>query len=293
MVLVGENLNIMSKQIGPAIKNKEAGPIQELAVQEESAGMDYLDINLGPARKNGPEIMEWLVKTVQEVVKVPLFLDTTNVDALEAGLKVHQGKAVINSISCRPERMEALFPLVKKYNAGFVGLLLGVEGIPRDGAERGVLAAELLGKAAENNIPNEDIWLDPIVLPVSSQQAQVKGCTEFMEMFRELAPGCNAACGLSNVSNGTPEELRPLLNRTYLVMLEKYGMNSAIVNAFEKELVLLARKSAGEGVKKLIRGVMEGVEPDMSKLTQEEIEYVKTTKVLLGHSLYSHSWLKL
>ncbi|PIP16611.1 MAG: dihydropteroate synthase, partial [bacterium (Candidatus Ratteibacteria) CG23_combo_of_CG06-09_8_20_14_all_48_7] len=107
------------------------------------------------------------------------------------------------------------------------------------------------------------------------------------------APGCNATCGLSNVSNGTPEEMRPLLNRTYLVMLEKYGMNSAIVNAFEKELVLLAKKSADEGVKKLIRGVMEGIEPDMSKLTPEEIDYVKTAKVLLGHSLYSHSWLKL
>jgi len=292
MLLIGENINIMSRQIGPAIKQKEARPIQDLAVRQEEAGMDYLDINLGPARKEGPQIMEWLVKTVQEVVKIPLFLDTTNVEALEAGLKVHRGKAVINSISCRPERMEALFPLVKRYNAGFVGLLIGVEGIPRDAAERGVLAAELLAKTAEQNIPNENIWFDPIVLPVSSQQNQVKGCTEFMEMFREMAPGCNATCGLSNVSNGTPAHLRPLLNQTYIIMLEKYGMSSAIVDALDRALVRIARGER-DRIKKIVWAAMEEKELDAGELNEEETNYLKTTKVLLGHSLYSHSWLKL
>jgi 5-methyltetrahydrofolate corrinoid/iron sulfur protein methyltransferase len=292
VILVGENINIMSPQVGPAMKNREAKPIQELALKEKEAGMDYLDINLGPARKQGPELMEWLVKTVQEAADLPLFLDTTNVEAIEAGLKVHKGKAVINSISCRPERIEALFPLVKKYNAGFVGLLLGVESIPRDASERGALAAELIAKAQEAEIPPEDIWLDPIVLPISSQQDQVKGCTEFMEMFRELAPGCKSTCGLSNVSNGIPSELRPILNQTYLVMLQKHGMSSAIVDAFDGELVEVARGKK-ENLVKLAWQVMEGREVDPGSLTPEEINYLKTTRVLLGHSLYSDSWLKL
>ena len=292
MICIGENINIVSKTLGPAIKNMEKGPVQELAVKEKEAGMDYLDMNLGPARKGGPELMAWLVKTVQEVVDLPLFLDTTNVEAIEAGLKVHKGKAVINSISCRPERMDALLPLVKKYNAGFVGLLLGVEGIPRDGAERGALAAELLAKAAENGIPEEDIWIDPIVLPISSQQNQVQGCTEFMQMFRDLAPNCKCTCGLSNVSNGTPETLRATLNRVYLMMLEKHGMVSAILDAFDKEIIGIAKGEKKE-LKELVEKVMDGENVDTGALSSEEVDYVKTTRVLLGQSLYSDSWLKL
>ena len=292
MILIGENINIVSKTLGPAIKNMEKGPVQEMAIKEKEAGVDYLDVNLGPARKKGPELMEWLVKTVQEVAEIPLSLDTTNIEAIEGGLKVHKGKALINSISCRPERMEALLPLVKKYSAGFVGLLLGAEGIPRDGTERGALAAELLAKATEYGIPVGDIWLDPIVLPVSSQQDQIKGCTEFMQMFRELAPGSKSTCGLSNVSNGAPAELRPMLNRTYLIMLEKYGLTSAIVDAFDEEIIKIA-KGGREDLKKVVWKVMDGEEVDTDKLSPEEVDYVKTTRILLGQSLYSHSWLKL
>ncbi len=292
MILIGENINAVSKQFGPAIKERQIEIVQDLAIKQKQAGMDYLDVNIGPARKQGPELMEWIVTTIQEVVDLPLFLDTTNVEAIEAGLKVHKGKAVVNSISCKPERIEALFPLVKKYNAGFVGLLLGPEGIPRDSSERGMLAAELMAKAAEEDIPNGDIWLDPIVLPVSSQQDHVRGCTEFMQMFRDLAPGCKSTCGLSNVSNGTPAEVRPILNQTYLIMLEKYGLSSAIVNAFDQELIEIGR-SGKENIKRLVWQVMDGKEPDVSSLSLEEIDYIKTTKVLLGDSLYSHSWLKL
>ena len=292
MICIGENINIVSKTLGPAIKNMEKGPIQEFAIQEKEAGMDYLDMNLGPARKAGSELMEWLVKTVQEAVDLPLFLDTTNVEAIEAGLKVHKGKAIINSISCKPERMDALFPLVKKYNTGFVGLLLGPDGIPRDGAERGALAAGLLAKMAEAGIPEEDVWIDPIVLPVSSQQNQIQGCTEFMQMFRELAPNSKSTCGISNVSNGTPEKLRPILNRVYLTILEKYGMASAILDAFNKEIIGIA-KGEKEELKQVVWKVMEGENLDTEKLSSEEVDYLKTTKVLLGQSLYSDSWLKL
>ena len=113
-----------------------------------------------------------------------------------------------------------------------------------------------------------------------------------MQMFRELAPGCKATCGLSNVSNGTPGELRGLLNCTYLMMLEKYGLTSAIVDAFDFELVKIA-KGEKENLKKIVWQVMDGEEPDISNFSPEEVNYLKTTKVLLGLSLYSHSWLKL
>jgi len=298
MILIGENLNVMVKRIGQAMRDRDAKPIQELAVAEAEAGVDYIDINLGPARKAGDELMEWIVKTVQEVVDIPLYLDTTNEVAIEAGLRVYQnkkGKAVINSVMARPERMEAELPLAQKYDAGFVALLWGPEGMPRDASERGSLAAELMAKAAEYGIPNEDIWIDPIVTPVSAQQDQVKSLLEFMMMFKdlqEMAPGLKTTCGLSNVSNGSPDHLRPILNQTYLMMTEKYGMQSAIVDAFDEDLKNIARGKREE-IRILIHRVMDGDELDVASLSKEEVDYIKTTKVLLGHSLYSDSWLEL
>ncbi len=293
MLRIGENLNVISKKIGEALKERDAGPIREMALAEAEAGVDLIDINLGPARKAGAELMEWVVKTVQEVVPhIPLSLDTTNVEAIEAGLKAHKGKALINSISARPERMEALLPLAKKYGASFIALTLGVEGIPRDANERGMLAAEHLAKAAEYGLPEEDMWIDPIVLPINSQQIQVQGCTEFVMMLSEIAPGCKSTCGLSNISNGAPGHLRGILNRTYLIMLKRYGMYSAIVDAFDKEMAEVCAGKRPE-IEALVHRVMDGETIDVSGLRKEEADYVKTAKVLIGQALYSDSWLEL
>jgi len=291
MILIGESINVMSKTIGPALKERNPKPIQELAKSESEAGVDYLDINIGPARKAGDELMAWVVNTVQEVTDLPLSLDTTNPVAMEAGLKVHKGRALINSISLA--RMDEELPLAKKYNAYMIGLLWGREGMPRDANERGMIAAELIYKADEMGIPNEDIWFDPIVTPaVNVDTNQVKPCLEFMSMLQDIAPGCKSTVGLSNVSNGTPTHLRPYLNRTYLMMLLKYGLYSAIVDAFDSELINIAKGEKPELVD-LVHRVMDGEKPDRSSLTKEEVKYVKTVSVLTGESLYSHSWLEI
>ena len=292
MKLIGENLNVINKKIGEALKQRDPGPIREMAEAEMKAGVDLIDINLGPARKAGPELMEWVITTVQEVANLPLSLDTTNVEAMEAGLRACKGKALINSISARPERMEALIPLAKRYNAGFIALTLGVEGIPRDANERGMLVAELLAKATDYGVAEEDIWIDPIVLPTNTQQIQVQGCTEFMVMLGEIAPGCKSTCGLSNISNGAPGHLRGILNRTYLIFLKRYGMFSAIVDAFDSELQAIANDKIPE-LETLVHKVMDGETIDLSGLDKKQIEYVKTARVLAGQTLYSDSWLEL
>ena len=123
--VIAENINVMSKSIGPAMKNRDVKPIQDLAVRLTEAGADYLDVNLGPARKKGDELMEFVVGAVQEVSDLPLYLDTMNVDAMEAGLKVYKnkgGKPVINSIMARPDRMEKLMPFTQKYNADLTNI---------------------------------------------------------------------------------------------------------------------------------------------------------------------------
>jgi 5-methyltetrahydrofolate corrinoid/iron sulfur protein methyltransferase len=292
VVCVGENINIMSKTIGPAIKERQPEPILEMAKHQEKVGIDYLDLNIGPSRKAGQEVMDWLVKLVQGVVKKPLSLDTTNPDAMEAGLKIHKGKALINSVSLQPERLERALPMAKTYNAYVIGLLWGKEGMPRDANERASHAVDFMYRANELGIPTEDIWIDPIVSPVSVEINQVLSCLEFMSMLKDIAPEAKSIVGLSNISNGTPNHLRPVLNRTYLVMLMKYGLYSAIVDAYDQELLNLAKGGMPEIVS-LVHRVMDGDEPDPKKLTPKEVEYLKSTKVLLGKTLYSHSWLEL
>jgi len=292
VVCVGENINIMSKTIGPAIKERNPEPILEMARHQEKVGIDYLDLNIGPSRKAGQEVMDWLVKLVQGVVKKPLSLDTTNPDAMEAGLKIHKGKALINSVSLQPERLERALPMAKTYNAYVIGLLWGKEGMPRDANERASHAVDFMYRANELGIPTEDIWIDPIVSPVSVEINQVLSCLEFMSMLKDIAPEAKSIVGLSNISNGTPNHLRPVLNRTYLVMLMKYGLYSAIVDAYDQELLNIAKGGMPEIVS-LVHRVMDGDDPDPKKLTPKEVEYLKSTKVLLGKSLYSHSWLEL
>jgi len=293
VVLIGESINIMSKTIGLAMKKRDAKPVQDMVKAQVDAGADYLDINIGPARKAGDELMEWVVSVVQEVTDKPLSLDTTSPVAMEAGLKSHKnGKALINSISLHPDRLEQGLPLVTKYNAAMVGLLWGVEGMPRDASERGILVADLLYRTGEAGIFGEDIWVDPIVSPVSVEINQVKSCLEFMSMLGEIAPGCKSTVGLSNISNGTPTNLRSYLNRTYLIMLMKCGVYSAIVDVFDSEIVKIAR---GEmpAIVDLVHRVMDGERPDISSLSQKEAEYVKTVRVLTGEVLYTHSWLEI
>jgi len=294
MQLIGENLNVINRVIGKAFKEKDPGPIAEEAKRQQEIGVDWVDINLGPARKGGPELMEFVVKTVQEAIgeDLPLCLDTSNIEALEAGLAIHKGKAIINSIMCRAERYEKMIPLAVKYQANMIALMWGPDGLPRDENERGALAVELIYAANEAGVPNEDIFVDGIVTPVNIQQPQLMSLLAFQEMLQDMFPGVKSTCGLSNVSNGPPDNLRPILNQTYMVMLERKGMYSCIADAYDSQLVAIARGERPEVVE-IIHKVMDGENLDMGSLSEEIQSYVKTARVILGHSLYSDSWLEL
>jgi 5-methyltetrahydrofolate corrinoid/iron sulfur protein methyltransferase len=294
MLLIGENLNVISMVIGKAFKEKDPGPIVEEAKKQAEKGMDWIDINLGPARKGGPELMEFVVKTVQEEIgeTPPLCLDTSNIEAMEAGLAVHKGKAIINSIMCRPERYENMIPLAVKYKASMIALMWGPEGLPRDENERAALAVELIYAANEAGVPNEDIFVDGIVTPVNIQQPQLMSLMAFQEMLQDIAPGAKSTCGLSNVSNGPPDHLRPILNQTYMVMLERKGMYSCIADAYDDRLIEVARGKRPDIIE-IIHKVMDEEVIDMGSLSKEMQDYVKTAKVILGHTLFSDSWLEV
>lgn len=292
IVAIAESINIMSKTIGPAMKERNAEPIQQMALAEAAAGAAYLDVNIGPAKKDGAEMMSWLVEVIHDVVDLPLSLDTTNLDAMEAGLKAHKkcGRPLVNSVSCQSDRMDRGLALVKQHGALMVGLLWGNDGMPRDANERAALAVDLIYKANGIGIPSEDIFIDPIVTPVKGEINQVNACVEFMAMLGELAPGCKSNVGLSNVSNGTPVHLRPCLNQTYLLMLRKYGIYAAIVDSFDPEIMAICRDERHEPADFVSR-LMDGETFAMSALSDTQRSHAKTFNVLTGRTLYSDSWL--
>lgn len=292
MILIGENLNVMSQTLGPALRDRNAGPIEEMAKAETEAGIDLVDLNIGPARRGGDELMAWVVNTVQAVTDKMLSLDTTNLDAMEAGLGVRKGPVLINSVSLQTSRIDRGLELANKYNADLIGLLWSNEGMPRDVNERAMHTVDFAYKANEAGIPNERIWIDPIASPVSVEINQVKACVEFMTMLGEIAPGCKSTVGLSNISNGAPDELRCWLNRTYMIMLMRYGLYSAIVDAFDKDLMQIARGEKPDIVE-LVHKMMDGDQPDISSLPKEMANYARTVRVLTGDSLYSASWLEV
>ena len=294
IISIAESINIMSKTIGPAMKEKDPKPIQAMAIAEAEAGSDFLDVNIGPARKGGAEMLEWLVKTIHEVVDLPLSLDTTNLEAMEAGLKAHTkgGRPLMNSVSCQADRIDAGLDMAKQYDCFMVGLLWGTDGMPRDVNERGALAAELIFRANDKGIKNEDIFIDPIATPISGEINQVLACTEFMGMLQDIGPGCKSTVGLSNVSNGAPDNLRPELNRPYALMLRKQGLYSAIVDAYDKELIAICKGEKPE-LEALVAKLMDGEPVDIASLSDEEQKYAKTVNVLIGKSLYSDSWLDI
>ncbi|MFA6612016.1 MAG: dihydropteroate synthase [Dehalococcoidales bacterium] len=292
MILVAENINTVSKSIGEALRERNGKPIHKLASALTQSGADMLDLNIGPARKDGTELMDWLVRNVEEASPLPLSLDTTNADAIESGLKAVSQSALINSVSLQPERLENLLPLATKYNADIIGLLWGSEGMPRDANERCLLAVDLIYRAGEAGIPPERIWIDPIATPVTVDTFQIKACLECMSMLSEIAPGCRSIVGLSNISGGVPSHLRGFFNRTFLAMLTKYDLYAAICDPLDKELVQIARGER-KPVVDLIHRLMEGEEVDADRLSPKELEYYKTYRVISGEVLYSDSWLDI
>jgi len=238
MLVIGERINVRTTIIRDAMQKRDFGPIKDFAEKQVNAGANVLDVNIGPARKDGPDLMSWMVKNLQEAVDVPLCLDTTNVDAMDAGLGVYKGKAMINSTSAEPERLAAFMPLAQKYNCDIIALTLAKGGLPRDGAERCALAADIMAAAAEYNVPLENIYLDPIMIPMNGQQEQVPAIFEAIQMFKELNdPPMKSVIGLSNISNGCPEHLRPLINSVFAAMAMTVGLDAAIIDPMDEMMM--------------------------------------------------------
>ncbi len=293
MVIIGENIHVIAGVVNQAIKVRDSKPIQDLAKSQVQADADYLDLNLGPLTKNPEETIRWVINTVQQVTDLPLSLDTMNPVAMEAGLPLCNKRPLINSASGKKDSKERMLPLAKKYNCDVVVSVINDRGMPPDVEMKTESIMDTVAHANELGIPSEDMWVDPIVLPVSTAgegQCFAQASLEFIKIIAEVLPGVKSTVGLSNISNGAPNELRPLLNRTYLVMLQRYGLYSVIADPLDKEIMSLIQGEMTDVVS-LIYRIMDGEVIDLSSLSQKEIDYVKTARVLTGEVLYSDAWL--
>ena len=294
MVIIGENIHVIAQAVSIAIRERDARVIQDLAKAQTEAGADYIDLNVGPMKKDTEETMQWLVNAVHEVADLPLSIDTLNPVAMEAGLKACRRRPLLNSASGKTVSKEQMLPLAQKHHCDVVISVMTDKGMPPDVESKVESIMDTVAHANELGIPNEDIWVDPILLPISTagegQRFTVVNL-ELIKILDDVLPGIKSTVGLSNTSNGVPEHLRPHLNRTYLVMLERNGLYSAIADPLDKELMRLTRGQMPEIVE-LIHKAMDGEDIDLSGLSQKQVEYVKTAKVLMGETLYSDAWLE-
>jgi 5-methyltetrahydrofolate corrinoid/iron sulfur protein methyltransferase len=306
MLIIGENIHIISPKVKSAVEGKDGQFIQDLASRQVRHGAGMLDMNIGPQRKRGVEVMEWIVDTVQTVTEVPLSLDTTNAAAIEAGLKKVKRQAMINSTSCDPERLESMMPLAAKYGARIIALTMGKSGIPTTADARVEMAMEILvPKAMELGIPMGNLYLDPLVLTVNGTQNHAPETLNAVRFFKQLAdPPPMTVVGLSNISNSVPNEGRSLINRTYLVMLMAAGLDSAIADPLDEKqnefIRIVGTRDTSTGLGKLLvilsdkTAAMQELEPsDVDMEDAEQVEVWKTTQILYNKVIYAHSYLRM
>lgn len=236
MFIIGELINGMYTNIGKAIKEHDKAAIQKCALEQIKAGADALDVNCGPASRKPQTDIQWLVETIQEVTDKPLALDSSKPEIIESGLKVIKNKAIINSTTADAEKLALLVPMAKKYNAKLIGITISSKGIPQNKDQRLELAATIVASCVDQGFAIEELYLDPIVLPVNVAQAQMKDILESIREFKIISePPPKAIVGLSNVSQGT--RVRSLINRTFLTMAIGVGLDAAILDPCDSGLM--------------------------------------------------------
>jgi cobalamin-dependent methionine synthase I len=237
MIVVGELINASRKKMGEAIRTKDEAYIKKIATDQFEAGADFIDVNAGIFVDEEPEYLKWLVEKVQEAVKAPCSIDSPSPKAIQTAMEVHQGDAapMLNSISLEKERYDALVPIVAGTDMKIVALCMSDEGMPETTKQRLDIADKLVNGMVQQNIPIENIYVDPLVQPVSTNQ---QFGIEFLNAVKAIVqefPGVHTMCGLSNISFGLPN--RKHLNQAFAIMAIANGLDGLIINPLDKRMM--------------------------------------------------------
>ena len=236
MIIIGERINSTRKPITAALEARNADHILYEARRQWDAGAAYLDVNTAMMRVNEPEVMTWVIELIQgEFPEVLVAIDSANPAAVEAGLKAHKGRPLLNSINGEKQRMEALIPLIREYKPRVIGLTIHDDGVTQDADERYGIGAELIELLSKNDIDLDDIFIDPLIFPVSAELQAGNISLTIMGRLKENFPGVHTVCGLSNISFGLPE--RKLINQVYMMLAMGRGLDAAIIDPLDRRMI--------------------------------------------------------
>lgn len=306
MLLIGENIHVISKAVQNALIERDEAFILDLI--KKQSHMDYIDLNVGPAKGKLEGILPWLCNLVEENTDLKISFDTRNFNELEAGLKACKNpqNAIINSTSADEERLEQITSCAASFNSSLIALTMNKEiGIPKSADDRLALAFEIIEKCDEKEIPHDKIFFDPLILPVSVDQSQAPEALNTIQMIKQsFEPEVKTTIGLSNISNGSPNEIRPLINKVFLILAYGAGLDSAIINALDTDLIntvkVLEKNSPSNSLEELyinlsntIRDFSEIEEISYDKYDSNQVEIIKTARILLNKDIYTHSFKQI
>lgn len=303
MILIGENIHVISKSVQSALMARDESFIKDLINLQGK--MDYIDLNVGPAKGGMAGVLPWLAGLV---CGKKLSFDTTNFEEMKAGLAActNPEEAFINSTGKDEPRLSNMTDLAVQYGANLIALTLSKEtGIPKTSDGRLEIAFEIYEKCLEKGMDSEKLFFDPLILPVSVDQSQAMEAVNTIKMIKEsFDPPVKTVIGLSNISNGSPKELRPLINRVFAVLAAGAGLDAAIVDACDAELIRIVRmlenKSPENPVDELYLNLASTVEDfgDINDINYDkddscQVEIIKTAEILTGKKIYSHSFTQI
>lgn len=304
MILIGENIHVISKIVREALIKRDENFVLDLINAQNK--MDYIDLNVGPAKSDLVEVLPWLAKIIQDNSECGISFDTTNSEEMKKGLQSFSGKTFINSISLDDERIEKIGGLAVEYGSNLIALTLSKEdGIPKDADGRLEIAFNIYEKCLEKGIDNEKLFFDPLILPICVDQSQGIEAINTIKMIKEsFDPPVKTVIGLSNVSNGCPKDLRPLINRVYASLAFGAGLDAAIIDAKDDELIrilkMLEMNSPKSQLDKLYVNLSDMIsnfgeldDIEFDKEDVEQLKVIKTARILLNNEIYSHSFTQI
>lgn len=306
MLLIGENIHIISKTVQTALLEKDEQFI--LGLIKKQSHMDYIDLNVGPAKGELEGILPWLCDLVEKNTDLKISFDTTNSDEMRRGLEKtkNPSQCLLNSTSADEARLEKMTNLAADFGSNLIALTMNKElGIPKSADARLELAFGIIEKTQEKGIENGKIFFDPLILPISVDQAQAQEALNTIQIIKQsFDPEVKTTIGLSNISNGSPKELRLLINRVFAVLAYGAGLDSAIIDSFDTELIdtikMLDSQNPRNEIEKLyikladmIRDFSELEEISFDNTDLKQVEIVKTARILLNKEVYTHSFRQI
>ena len=235
MIIIGEKINGTRKQVASAIREKDAKFIRELAIYQAEGGARFLDVNAGTSPDREPDDMVWLVNTIQDACDLPLCLDSTNAQALKAGLDIVKKTPMINSVSGEKSRIDTVLPLALEHGTNLILLALDDKGIPDTVAGRMKIVRKLINLSVEGGLQETQLYIDPLVTAISTGTENAKLTFDTIRAIKFEFPDVNVTAGASNISFGMA--LRPVINRYFMAMAVQAGLDSAIINPNDRELI--------------------------------------------------------